>query len=351
MMKGIDTMEVIAKGIINEIQTYARFSEKLSDDIAVQRHRENQERQRINEQDKTRRDIITESCPGMYLRGGKGERDHKERKEKEDERNEWLTAIKVMFEEGMGEQMKRLKRLHDYFVTRHTCEAGDIRDSKTRKEVMGFFGKALNEIQSRAADHASRMACTLRAMHADRIMAESERREIEGIEGEHSIEMISVDNAINAQQRRHINTLEEMALNIGPEHITDREAGMRSSLGMLISIWERQKVFNERTASIHTANAKARTGTSPGARPPKPGLDAKCECGSGNKADKFDIYANEWRCRECTGTLWDCDDEGHSDSDDNDARPPPPEEYSCNAKARRSSSAESSCIQSKRSLE
>ena len=47
MMKGIDTMEVITKGIINEIQTYALFCEKLSDDIAGQRLRVNQETQRI----------------------------------------------------------------------------------------------------------------------------------------------------------------------------------------------------------------------------------------------------------------------------------------------------------------
>ena len=85
-----------------------------------------------------------------------------------------------MLEEGMGKQMKRLKRLQDHFAARLKDESGNHRESKVRKEVMGFFGNALGEIQGRAAEHAGRMAGTLRAMHADRIMAESKRREIEG---------------------------------------------------------------------------------------------------------------------------------------------------------------------------
>ena len=125
-------------------------------------------------------------------------------------------------------------------------------------------------------------------------------------------------------RKRNINTLEDMALNILPEHLTESDAAEESDISVMINIWERQKTNSERTNQIHTANAEVRPGTPPGAPPPREGYAARCECGTGREANRYNRHADKWICQECAETLRDGRDGGFAESDEEGEKPPAP---------------------------
>ena len=131
---------------------------------------------------------------------------------------QWVKAIQTMFEEKVGGQMRSLKGIHEVIAGNLQEVHKDARSRKHQKEIMDLYGQKLEEIKDTAEAHARRMAGTLRAMYADRIVAEKRRTEIETRKGDHKPDMIYLGNIIDAQKKRNIEPLEEFSLTLLPGH-------------------------------------------------------------------------------------------------------------------------------------